>query len=102
MLSFASVQREELEMRYVGGILVCLSVALTGCDGETGDAPVSLAGTWQFLVLNSGCPEISGVLDNNGGVAAQVFDVSQSGQTVSAARSSSSARPAWIDTRSCP
>ncbi|MHC4732624.1 MAG: hypothetical protein ACYS6Z_18810, partial [Planctomycetota bacterium] len=71
-------------MKYLGGILCCLLVALPGCDGETGNAPVSLAGTWQFLVLNSGCPELSGVLDNNGGVAAQVFNVSQSGQTVSA------------------
>mgnify|MGYP002624810965 FL=1 len=56
---------------------------LTACGGS-GSAPSSIAGTWEFEIVGGSCPDLnSGVLNPGSGPPA-VFQVSQSGLTVSA------------------
>jgi len=61
---------------------VCVLFGLAGCS-STGGAPVSIAGTWEFQIVGSTCPEAgSAVFDLDGSPAS--FQVAQSGINVSA------------------
>ena len=67
------------------GRLIGAALRAAACGGGSGSAPATIGGTWLFHVVESSCPDvIPGMLDENGGTAAQVFVVGQAGSQVSA------------------